>query len=233
MSAQLHHPDDETHDQAPAALQLQAVRDRRLHVVGRVEEEPEQSLTPRPALSLAAITRRRKRLPVIVGAILAVMISLGTALMLNISMSSNQYELVQLRFKEQAVSEENERLSQEIAFHQAPQNLAERAESLGMVPSQGRAQLDLSDGSISGELQPAAELPQGAEKTGGTNLIAPPIDSDTDAAEAARERAEKAAQEREKAEQKAAEAEKKAAEAEKKKAEQSGQQHTDSADAQE
>lgn len=212
MSAQLQHPDDETQGQAPAALQLQAVRERRLRVVGRVESEEtdQQHSTARPALSLAPLARPRRHLPMIFTALVAVMIALGTVLLLNINISKEQYRLVELRTEEQQISDQNAALSEEIEYQRAPQNLAEHASTLGMVASSGQAQLDLRDGSLSGTPEPAADLPEDrkeAENSGQVNLIDPPAGSDTQAAEEAKKRQAEAEKERREAEKKKAEQE--------------------------
>jgi len=133
--------------------------------------------------------------------LLALLIVLG----LSITMASRQYDLVELRATEQALSQQNEALAQEIEFHQAPQDLAIRASQLGMVTSPSRATINLSTGEISGVPMAAQEPSEATD-----NLIAPPALADTQAYEEASIRAE---EERKKKEAEAKEVEAKEAEA--------------------
>ena len=107
-----------------------------------------------------------------------------------------------MRATEQALSQQNEALAQEIEFHQAPQDLAIRASQLGMVTSPSRATINLSTGEISGVPMAAQEPSEATD-----NLIAPPALADTQAYEEASIRAE---EERKKKEAEAKEAEAKA-----------------------
>ena len=198
MSAEPRHPDSETENGAPSALHLTAVRERgSLRVVGASEpavepEAPAEEPAERPALALAPAARRRRRIPAIIATILGVLAALGFVLLLNISMSSNQYDLVQLRSEQRTLMEENQAIGQEIQYQQAPQNLAIRASQLGMVAATEQGQLDVGDSSLSGEAKPAEPLSEDrkeAENSGQVNLIDPPKDSDTDAASEAEKRA--------------------------------------------
>lgn len=201
MSAEPRHPDSETENGAPSALHLTAVRERRgLRVVSAAAPAEAPEATPsdpvpaaaRPALALAPAARRRRRIPAVIATIFGVLVALGFVLLLNISMSSNQYDLVQLRGEQRSLMEENQAIGQEIQYQEAPQNLAIRASQLGMVASADQGQLDLASSSLSGEAQPAqppAEDREEAEHSGQVNLIDPPKDSDTDAAREAERRA--------------------------------------------
>lgn len=115
----------------------------------------------------------------------AMLVALLTVLVLSIVMASRQYSLVELRAQEQALSQENEALVQEIEYYQAPQNLAIRASQLGLVTGSSQATLNLNTGEITG-------TPMAAEKgeTENKNLIAPPALSDTQAYEKAKAQAE-------------------------------------------
>lgn len=166
------------------------------------DQRPEPVKEQRRPLSRALVTRsqsNRWRVFLGLGAmLLALLIVLG----LSITMASRQYDLVELRATEQALSQQNEALAQEIEFHQAPQDLAIRASQLGMVASPSRATINLSTGEISG-IPMAAQEPSEATD----NLIAPPALADTQAYEEASIRAE---EERKKKEAEAKEAEAKA-----------------------
>lgn len=205
MSAEPQYTDSETENGVPAALHLSAVKERRnLRVVGDTEiledgQEAAEAPAPRrrKPLSVQPVVRRRRRLSLVIATVLGVFVTLAAVLLLNISMSSNQYDLVQLRDQQRTLSEENQKTSQEIEYHQAPQNLAIRASQLGMVSASGQAQLDLKNSSVSGTPAPAEKAPadqEEAKKNGQTNLIDPPLESDTDAAKQAEKQKQEADQ---------------------------------------
>lgn len=177
-------------------------RASRPHLSVVPDQRPVPGKEQRRPLSRALATRsqsNRWRVFLGLGAmLLALLIVLG----LSITMASRQYDLVELRATEQALSQQNEALAQEIEFHQAPQDLAIRASQLGMVTSPSRATINLSTGEISGVPMAAQEPSEATD-----NLIAPPALADTQAYEEASIRAE---EERKKKEAEAKEAEAKA-----------------------
>lgn len=217
MSAEPQHTDAETQNAVPGPLALSAVRERRrLRVVGKVEQAEDPAPARRP-LSAAPAARPRRRVPKVVALLAGMMLALGLALLLNISISANQYDLVALRSQERDLTEQNQALSQEIEYAQAPQNLAVRASQLGMVSAVEQAQLDISNDSVSGTpeaVQPAPDDKKQAAQEGDLNLIDPPQGSDTEAAKTAQQRAKDQAVKDKAAQQKADEA-KKAEEAKK------------------
>lgn len=180
-------------------------RASRPHLSVVPDQRPVPGKEQRRPLSRALATRsqsNRWRVFLGLGAmLLALLIVLG----LSITMASRQYDLVELRATEQALSQQNEALAQEIEFHQAPQDLAIRASQLGMVTSPSRATINLSTGEISGVPMAAQEPSEATD-----NLIAPPALADTQAYEEASIRAE---DERKKKEAEAKEVEAKEAEA--------------------
>ncbi|MDO4898463.1 MAG: hypothetical protein Q3965_04050 [Rothia sp. (in: high G+C Gram-positive bacteria)] len=115
----------------------------------------------------------------------AMLFALLVVLGLSIVMASRQYDLVELRSTEQALIQQNEALSQEIEYHQAPQDLAIRASQLGMVASNSPATIDLQTGEVSGTPMAAQEATDATK-----NLIAPPALADTEAYKDASVRAE-------------------------------------------
>ena len=231
MSAEPQQPDSAHDDSVSPALHLQAVRQRRLRLVGGGAQEVETSegvletaqdadrstgsaRARRRPLASAPARARRRRIPLIIATFLGVLLTLGFALLMNITISQNQYDLVQLRAQEQDLTERNQALSQEIEFQQAPQNLAARASQLGMVSQAQQAQLDLRTGKLNGTPQAAEavrEDPKEAAERGRTNLIDPPKGSDTEAAQQAQQRAAEQ-QKKDEAAQKKADEQKKAQE---------------------
>ncbi|MDY6055569.1 hypothetical protein [Micrococcus sp.] len=101
-----------------------------------------------------------------------VLAALAAALVLNISMSNRQYELVDLRRQQAELSETNQRLAEQVGYLQAPQNLAARADALGMVTSGGTSTIDVATGAVT-------EAPAGgrSEQVSAT-FVAPPANAD-------------------------------------------------------
>jgi hypothetical protein len=83
--------------------------------------------------------------------------ALVAVLILNISVSSTQYELVQLRGQQVALSQENEALVQRLEDRGAPQNLAAAATKLGMVGSPTFGSIDLETAKVTGAPEAAKE----------------------------------------------------------------------------
>jgi hypothetical protein len=84
-------------------------------------------------------------------------IALMAVLVLNISVSSAQYQLVQLRSEQTTLTKQNQDLTQQVQNFDAPQNLASRATELGMVASLAKGQIDLSTLSVTGKAKPAVK----------------------------------------------------------------------------
>lgn len=111
----------------------------------------ERRLTPLAVVPAAA---GRRRLPFSILCIIPLALALGLVLVLNISVSGGQYELVKLRNQQVALEQSNEKLTQQVENLQAPQNLAAKAAELGMVNAAPAGSIDLSTLSIAG--RPAA-----------------------------------------------------------------------------
>ncbi|MBG6181514.1 hypothetical protein [Arthrobacter sp. CAN_A1] len=113
----------------------------------------------RTPLSLVPAGPARRRIPFAVFSMIALVGALVTVLMLNISVSSSQYELVDLRNQQIALSQENQALTQQMEDLRAPQNLAAEARELGMVASPGFGSIDVDSMKIAG-------TPEAAKKGG-------------------------------------------------------------------
>jgi hypothetical protein len=83
--------------------------------------------------------------------------ALIAVLVLNISVSTAQYQLVKLRAEQTALTKQNQDLTQQVQNFEAPQNLAAKAAELGMVASTGKGQIDLSTLTVSGDAKPAVK----------------------------------------------------------------------------
>ena len=132
----------------------------------------------RTPLSLVPAGPTRRRIPFAVFSMIALVGALVTVLMLNISVSSSQYELVDLRNQQIALNQENQALTQQMEDLNAPQNLAAEARELGMVASPGFGSIDVDSMKIAGTPEAAKE---GGEPLA---LIAAPEVSTAGAAEA-------------------------------------------------
>lgn len=118
----------------------------------REKQREQRSVSERRRIPLSIVPavapQKRGRLAVILGLILAA--ALGAVLVLNITVSNGQYDLVKLRGQETILTQQNEALRQQAEYLQAPQNLAAAAAKLGMVAPGTTATIDLSQGKVFG-----------------------------------------------------------------------------------
>lgn len=118
----------------------------------------------RTPLSVVPNSPARKRVPFALFCFTVLVLALGSVLMLNISVSSGQYKLVELRNEQVSLAQANEKLTQQLENNQAPQNLAAKAAELGMVTSP-------SVGSINLESQKVTGKPKAAEPGAAPELL--------------------------------------------------------------
>ena len=111
----------------------------------------------RTPLSVVRSTPRKRRAPFVVLCFALLAVALMAVLVLNISVSTAQYQLVQLRSDQSTLTKQNQDLTQQVQNFDAPQNLAAKAAELGMVASTGKGQIDLSTLTVSGTPKPAAK----------------------------------------------------------------------------
>ena len=128
--------------------------------------------TRRVPLALSLVRPRSWSPVALVGVFVAIPLTLVFILMLNILIATRQYDLVDLRTQEQTLTQENQALQQEIGYQQAPQNLANRASSLGMHATDILATLDINSGQINGTATPVAKPKDDAP--GARNLVDAP-----------------------------------------------------------
>ncbi|MHA7239027.1 hypothetical protein [Arthrobacter sp. TMS1-12-1] len=117
---------------------------------------------PRPRTPLSVVPARpaRRKVPFAVFTLLVLAAALAAVLMLNISVSGTQYELVQLRNQQTALSQQNEALVLDIEAREAPQNLAAAATKLGMVSSPTFGTIELDSKKVTGTPEPATKGPK-------------------------------------------------------------------------
>lgn len=118
---------------------------------------PDSARKARTPLSLVRSAPRKRRAPFVVLCFGMLAAALIAVLVLNISVSTSQYQLVKLRAEQTALTKQNQDLTQQVQNFEAPQNLAAKAAQLGMVASTGKGQIDLSTLSVSGDAKPAVK----------------------------------------------------------------------------
>jgi cell division protein FtsL len=117
-------------------------------------EAPRRSRTP---LSVVRSVPHKRRAPFVVMCFAMLAVALVAVLVLNISVSTAQYQLVELRARQSTLTKQNQDLTQQVQNFEAPQNLAAQAAKLGMVPSTVKGQIDLSTLSVTGKATPAVK----------------------------------------------------------------------------
>lgn len=120
---------------------------------------PERDTTrkARTPLSLVQSVPGRRRTPFVVFCFGVLAAALLTVLVLNISVSTAQYDLVKLRNDAASLNKQNQDLTQQVQNYQAPQNLAAKAAELGMVASTATGQIDLDKLTVTGKATPATK----------------------------------------------------------------------------
>ena len=111
----------------------------------------------RTPLSLVQSAPRKRRAPFVVLCFGILAVALMAVLVLNISVSTAQYQLVQLRSEQSTLTKQNQDLTQQVQNFDAPQNLAAKATELDMVTSTGKGQIDLSTLTVTGKAKPAVK----------------------------------------------------------------------------
>ncbi|MDR6989424.1 hypothetical protein J2Y66_003939 [Paenarthrobacter nitroguajacolicus] len=119
--------------------------------------KPDAGRKARTPLSLVRSAPGKRRTPFVVLCFVAMAAALLTVLVLNISVSTAQYQLVQLKAQAATLNKENQDLTQKKQNFEAPQNLAAKAAELGMVPSTVKGQIDLNTMSVTGKATPAVK----------------------------------------------------------------------------
>lgn len=111
----------------------------------------------RTPLSVVRSAPKKRRAPFVVMCFALLAVALVAVLVLNISVSTSQYQLVELRSKQSTLTKQNQDLTQQVQNFEAPQNLAAKAADLGMVPSTVKGQIDLSTLAVTGKATPAVK----------------------------------------------------------------------------
>ncbi|WP_341392565.1 hypothetical protein [Arthrobacter sp. G119Y2] len=129
----------------------------------------------RTPLSVVPASKSRRRAPLFIFCFFALILGLGAVLLLNISVSSGQYQLVQLQNERTELAQRNEALTQQLENHQAPQVLAAAAADLGMVTSSTFGSIDLQTLAVTGNPVPAEEDTPPGVLIDAPNVLTQPI----------------------------------------------------------
>lgn len=123
----------------------------------KVESTPKKkSRTPLAIVKYVPTQRLPKiPLPILCAGIFAV--ALMILLIMNIAISSAQYELASLKSTSNAIAVENQELNEQLQAAEAPQNLASAAIKLGMVTNQSTAVIDVNTLTVTGTAKAAVE----------------------------------------------------------------------------
>ncbi|MDQ4500799.1 hypothetical protein [Sinomonas sp. ASV322] len=135
-----------------AAAQSKAVIAGTSAVAGSLAPAGAPRRTP---LSVVRSLPARRRAPFAIFCLGVLAVALLTVLVLNIAVSTGQYQLVQLRSEQLGLEKQNQDLAQRVQNYEAPQNLAARAAQLGMVASTSKGQIDLRTLLVTGKPKPA------------------------------------------------------------------------------
>lgn len=111
----------------------------------------------RTPLSVVRTAPRKRRAPFVVLCFALLAVALVAVLVLNISVSTAQYQLVELRARQSSLTKQNQDLTQQVQNFEAPQNVAAKATELGMVASTVKGQIDLSTLAVTGKATPAVK----------------------------------------------------------------------------
>lgn len=119
--------------------------------------EDRRAASPLPRLRIVrAPSPQRTRVPFILFCVTILVGALLSALMLNVAMAQSAFTLRNEQIELARLTQEQQKLEQQVARAASPEVLAGRARALGMVPAPAPAFLQLADGTIIGESGPAA-----------------------------------------------------------------------------
>lgn len=120
--------------------------------------DPQSALGTKQQLRLVPGVKYKRQMLVLPALCVGLSVSalIGQMILSNLT-SEDAYELVQLRAKQRDANRVVRALEQQVHSLQSPQNLANRAEALGMVQNVSPGYLRLSDGAILGAVNMVAD----------------------------------------------------------------------------
>lgn len=147
----------------------------------KVERAPKKKMRTPLAVVKYVPTQCIPKIPLPILSAGIFVVALITLLIMNIAISSAQYELAGLKTKSNALQAENQALTEQIGNFEAPQNLASSAVALGMVSNQSTATINVDSLTVTGVAKPASKedavgslIP--SPNVNGHYMVAPSID---------------------------------------------------------
>ncbi|WP_104092372.1 hypothetical protein [Arthrobacter sp. GMC3] len=113
-----------------------------------------ESKAPRTPLALVSFTPTKNKTPLVVLFLLLVG-ALAAVLIMSVSVSQGQYELVGLKAQQTELANANQAHELELVTNEAPQSLVARAAAMGMVPAGTTGQIDVRTQKVTGNPTPA------------------------------------------------------------------------------
>ncbi|MGO4296020.1 hypothetical protein [Glutamicibacter sp. MCAF14] len=160
--------------QKTAAVNNQPVVDGNTACATRPEPVPASNLPKgdsRQRVTLSLVPKLNENNKRSMYAMSAVLVALAfsvivTLVLLNTSVAQRQYDIVNLRSQERALSQENQALLKEAQSLAAPQALASKAKDLGLVSPGAPGLISLSDGEIAQEAKKAVKAKNSKQEYG-------------------------------------------------------------------
>jgi hypothetical protein len=128
---------------------------------------------PRTPLSLVVSVPRRNRTPLVISLFLLVVAALSAVLVMSVSVSQGQYELVALKTQQSNLEKSNQAMELDLTAREAPQSLVAKAAAMGMVPAATTGQIDVRTKKVTGNPQPASADTKGLVVIPPANMNAP------------------------------------------------------------
>lgn len=118
-------------------------------------EGPARRDAQRTLLSVVPFGAHKRRAPFVIFCFAILALALVAVLVVNVSLSSGQYKVIELSRQQVQLEQENQMLTQQVEGFEAPQNLAARASDLGMVKAVSPGAINVKSLKVSGNPKPA------------------------------------------------------------------------------
>lgn len=145
-----------------------------LHAHAVLPQPHERGQAPAPYIEIAPTREQRRARPklayavIVIAGLFAVLLS---QLLLSIALADGAYEIAALQAEQKELGREEQILSEKLDVLNSPQNLAARAESLGMVSNESAVYLNLASGAVMGVPTAADQSAGGVIGPNGTLLV--------------------------------------------------------------
>jgi hypothetical protein len=123
------------------------------------ERAPEQVPARPPLRAAPPVPVSAPRAPFVALVLVVVVAGVLGILVLNTKINENAFRLSYLQSKQANLDQQEQRLNEQLASQEAPNNLAAEAAKLGLVPAGTPAFIRLPDGRVLGVPQPATSTP--------------------------------------------------------------------------